>query len=191
MKIVSVVFLSLIFVTIIHAEDTFVLQQSFNISADQLIPAEKMIPANAILQKKLTNIPRRDEIIGEVFQAGDTFYDYQSNGCVGKMIAVDALGRLHVTWMDAYYLNLGSTRKQKYNYRLNDEFIWEDGVTVDEGDRSGYGCLWQTNSEDSSFAIVFSHAQGGPFSDDFYSSYAAVDLELCHAGEGEKPDKYR
>jgi hypothetical protein len=59
--------------------------------------------------------PRQDDFIGDRNEAGDTYYDYQTNGTVGKMIAVDSLGGVHVTWMDGYDAD-NEPRHQKYNY---------------------------------------------------------------------------
>ncbi len=102
--------------------------------------------------------PHRDDILGEQFQAGDTWYDYQSNGTVGKMIAVDPDGGVHITWMDGFSEDLAhGTRYQKYNYLSDDEWMREDGVAVGEGQRSGYGCIWLTSDENPR-AMAFYHA---------------------------------
>ncbi|MDP8238901.1 MAG: T9SS type A sorting domain-containing protein [Candidatus Hatepunaea meridiana] len=92
--------------------------------------------------------PRRDDIIGEAFQAGDTYHDQQSNGSIGKMIAVDSDGNVHVTWMDRI-----DRIQQKYNCRIDDEWIGEDGL-----DRSSHGSISLTE-EDEPQALLFLHAE--------------------------------
>ncbi|MFC2150255.1 T9SS type A sorting domain-containing protein [Calditrichota bacterium] len=119
--------------------------------------------------------PRRDDIIGEVTQVGDTYYDYQSNGSINKFIAMDGSGNIHVTWMDAYYPDITDTRKQQYNYYSveTEGWLYEDyGLPVDDYYRSGYGNLWQSNDE-TSVAIVFSHFQAS--TEDPFQAFAAID----------------
>lgn len=60
-----------------------------------------------------TPFTRSLDVIGDQYVAGTTYYDYQHNGTAGRMIGVDDLGFVHVTWMngrdeaftlrDAYY----------------------------------------------------------------------------------------
>jgi len=135
--------------------------------ADKIVKPTDPLPNARFVRPDNRWIPRRDDIIGEAFEAGDTYYDYQSNGSIGKFIGVDQDGNVHVTWMDGYDVD-SNTRHQKYNYfrSEDEEWEWEDGSQVDEGDRSGYGCLWMTE-EDEQRAMVFTHAQGGPYGDDF------------------------
>lgn len=99
-------------------------------------------------------IPHRDERV----LAGDTWYDYQSNGTVGKMIALDSDGGIHITWMDGENDNMvGGPRHQKYNVLdENGNWLEEDGLQIDEGDRGGYGCIWLSN-EDPQRAMPFYH----------------------------------
>lgn len=66
-------------------------------------------------QTAVSRIPdaSRLDVIGDLYQAGTTYYDYQHNGTVGRMVGVDANGFVHVVWMngvdeafaqrDAYY----------------------------------------------------------------------------------------
>ncbi len=104
--------------------------------------------------------PFRD--LGERTQVGDTWYDYQTNGVVGKMIAVDRFGRIHLCWMDAEDNDLGGgERHMKYNCKPdrdgNDVWRWEDGTQIENGSRGGYGCMWISN-DDQARAIPFCHA---------------------------------
>jgi len=104
--------------------------------------------------------PIRDSVIGEQFQAGDTYWDLQANYTVGKLIALDDSGDIHVTWMDGFTEVTEDDRFQKYNYFDNGAFTQgEDGVTAVFGTRSGYGCIALTNEADQR-AMVFCHATG-------------------------------
>jgi len=110
--------------------------------------------------------PTRDDYIGLRDTVGDTYYDYQTNGCVGKMIALDNYGDVHFTWMDGWKgpNNVpNEVRHQKYNFLeyTDDGPVWlqRDGLVVDVGTRSGYGCLALT-TEAEQRAMVFCHVLG-------------------------------
>ncbi len=111
-------------------------------------------------------LPERDPIIGEIFVAGDTWWDSQCSGAIGKMIAVDQSGNVHITWMDADDENINvCERNQKYNFYSpqDEEWLAEDGNRINNGNRGGYGCLWLTNEEEQR-ALSFYHTkinQGG------------------------------
>ncbi len=83
--------------------------------------------------------PHRDDadILGERIEAGETWYDYQANGTLSKMIAVDEDGGIHVVWMNAIDQGLAD-RHTYYNYIIDDEVQLDEGVEVDGSDRAGY-----------------------------------------------------
>ncbi|MDP8238902.1 MAG: T9SS type A sorting domain-containing protein [Candidatus Hatepunaea meridiana] len=135
------------------------------------LPADRIItPGDALPDAQLIHPfhpwrPRRDDIIGEVSQAGDTYYDYQSNGAIGKFIAVDPSGVVHVSWMDAYDVD-SRDRFQVYRYLEEGEWYQDDGVEFDgTEDRSGYGCLTLSEEEEPRI-IIFTHCMGGNYGDD-------------------------
>ena len=142
-----------------------------DLPANPIILTDQQIPADRIVNLQPRRHPRRDDFIGERFEVGNTWYDYQTNGSVGKMIEVDPDGNVHVTWMDAFDQEWRE-RHQKYNYSEDGEWLEEDGFSVDELERSGYGCLCLTN-EDNPRAIVFCHAQDR---DGQLRSYAFMDF---------------
>ncbi len=137
-------------------------------------PPEREFP---VVYPRPNNLPRRDPVIGDIFVAGDTWYDHQSNGAIAKMIAVDQDGNIHLTWMDGYDEDLGGpNRHQKYNFFNSEaeEWLADDGQEVDNGERGGYGCLWLSN-EDVQRAMPFFHTrvpQGGEIE---YISMAGLD----------------
>jgi len=87
--------------------------------------------------------PNRDEadIVGERIQVGTTYYDYQANGTVSKQIVLDDDGNVHIVWMRSDDQNnpVVGDREVFYNYVIDDEPQFEDGVAVN-GDlpRAGY-----------------------------------------------------
>ncbi len=142
-----------------HAERAAVGRAPANTPADRiLMPGEYIdLSQNRVISGDYRHTPRRDSVIGETFLAGESYYDYQTNGCVGKMVAFDSDGGIHVTWMDLYNTNINNgNRHQKYNFLEDDEWLEEDGVQVDNGDRGGYGCLWLTEEEEQR-AMIFYH----------------------------------
>lgn len=87
--------------------------------------------------------PQRDESIGEETIVGWTYYDYQHNGSIGKMIVVDDMGGVHITWMQGFDAQQ-SRRHMMYN--MVDEngqlvFAPDNAATVDQGTKSGYGVI--------------------------------------------------
>lgn len=138
------------------------------IYADPKTPAYKVVlpgteptPHNVpVANGNPQNRPQRDDVIGDVFPAGNTWYDYQSNGSIGKMIAYDSQGGIHVTWMDGQD-SQNQTRHQKYNYFVDGAFAWEDGVQVLNATKEGYGTIDIMPGEgEEERAVVFCHAEG-------------------------------
>ncbi len=122
--------------------------------------------------------PHRDDadLVGERYEVGTTWYDYQSNGTLGKMIAVDEDGGIHVVWMKALDAQLAD-RHTYYNYIIDDEVQLEGGVEVDDADRAGYNNLGYAPDVG---AIPIFHTQVG--GGDNYWTNIAQDADL---GEGE------
>ena len=118
--------------------------------------------------------PGRDDFIGERFIAGDTWYDFQTNGSLGKMIAVDPDGNIHITWTDGYTDDLEQgERHQKYNYFISEEEEWleEGGIAIDSETKGGFGCLWLTTDE-TPRPLAFFHAK----LDTAWRGFCGVDL---------------
>ncbi|MBM3328119.1 MAG: T9SS type A sorting domain-containing protein [Calditrichaeota bacterium] len=103
-------------------------------------------------------LPRRDPVIGQTSQAGETYADYWTNGVCGKLIIRDRRDGIHVTFMDGYDADL-NTRHQKYNYYSEGEWLDRDGSVVPGGSRSGYGSIW-LSPDDEEVAVVFTHVEG-------------------------------
>ena len=89
--------------------------------------------------------PRRpstlDDPIGEVYEAGTTYYEYQHNGSSGRMISVDPMGWIHLVWtngIDAAH----NDRHVYYNVwdPSEETFLYADegGIQIDASQRAGY-----------------------------------------------------
>ncbi len=175
MNIIISFFIALFLFSNAVAVDDAHMQNLVKTKADRiLMPNERIAPSKVVAPKQPIQPPgpRRD-IVGERFQAGDTWYDYQSNGSIGKMIAVDGEGGVHIIWMDGEGADLGaSNRNMKYAYAVDDEFAEEDGTRVNNGRRGGYGHIALT-VEDEPRGLAFYHAQGD---DDAFAGMVGVDF---------------
>jgi len=87
------------------------------------------------------NPPNTDDIIGENFVYGSTWYDIQHNGTCGHQLNIDANGYSHLGWMNG--LDNASSQRHIY-YQLGDpdgnlQFtVPTIGVQVDQLPRGGY-----------------------------------------------------
>jgi len=82
-----------------------------------------------------------DVILGNAEVIGQTWYDYQNHGTLGKMIAVDPTGTAHIMWMKGYDA-AWATRHQNYNYRKpNGEWgaEYNNTIIIEPGVNGGYG----------------------------------------------------
>ena len=93
------------------------------------------VPASALLEPPDTT--PNTESPGEI--VGWSWYDYQQNSTMGKLIAVDTEGGVHLSWMKGF--DAGAVvRHIFYNHRTPDG-VWlfgDEGVRVENLHRSGY-----------------------------------------------------
>jgi len=85
--------------------------------------------------------PRRDDpddLVGERIEVGETYYDYQANGTLSKQIVLDEDGGVHIVWMNGLEQDLAGPRHIYYNYIVDDEPQFDEGVEADGADRAGY-----------------------------------------------------
>jgi hypothetical protein len=123
------------------------------------------------------NLPRRDEPMGDVFTIGSTWYDYQHNGSIGKMLAKDSEGDMHFTWMKGYDAQQ-ATRHVVYNFMDDGVLLYEpdDSPVVDNGTRSGYTCLTLLPADQR--AIIFYHVVAPPgHANDYTGTAMGVDFD--------------
>ncbi len=95
-----------------------------------------------------------DEIMGDTLFIGNTYWESQHNGTVGRMIGFepdhpDYGPTIHISWTDLYEEN--GDRHVKFTRIWEEENEWvieePDGYVVDGGSRAGYTTL-AMNSED-------------------------------------------
>ncbi|MBM3325309.1 MAG: hypothetical protein FJY66_06540, partial [Calditrichaeota bacterium] len=81
--------------------------------------------------------------LGSVDTVGTTYTSRQHSGEVGRMIALDVLGAVHVCWMNALDNHVPPTsRHVYYNWRSpQEEWIMPGGAPVDACTRAGYASL--------------------------------------------------
>jgi hypothetical protein len=100
-----------------------------------------------------------DDPIGEVDTVGTTWYDYQHNGTIGRMVAVDDSGQIHVDWMNG--LQSGAADRHVYYNMRNTQGDWlftNIGIPIESAQRAGY-CVIDVGEENRpfpSFHIIWS-----------------------------------
>lgn len=137
------------------------------------VKAEKLIsPMTEINPERVSHlVPNRDDIqqvaVGEDMVIGYTWYDYQHNGSIGKMIARDGLDGIHFVWMCGYNAQ-NDPRHMLYNFYdieagelSNDP---EERQVLDSGDRSGYGSVDLLPEDQRAIPIyhVLGHVENDP-----------------------------
>lgn len=133
----------------ISATDNSVLQPQYRVQipgthAEKLInPIDDMEPYR-VGEAMPEGIPNRDPAVGNEILIGRTWYDYQHNGSISKMVVNDGIGAVHFVWMCGFN-SQNDPRRMVYNvWDLNDEALQrdpEDRLVIDAGTRSGYGML--------------------------------------------------
>ncbi len=105
-------------------------------------------------------VSAQDVALGEAFIVDETWSSIQQTSSVGKMIARDSNGGIHLTWTWSPSAD-GGTRRVKYAFAddaagdLVDQFAYASIADVEN--RAGYSSLdlWQTN--DGAVAALFFH----------------------------------
>jgi len=119
------------------------------------------------------------DVIGDVYIAGTTYYDYQHNGTAGRMIGLDPSGYVHVGWMNGVTQDFAQ-RDAYYNVWDPATNDWEGlipagGVAANSA-RAGYVTL---AVQDNGFAFPAFHSTFP--GDAQLSSHTAIDF-TAHAG---------
>jgi len=83
-----------------------------------------------------------DTPLGDVYQAGTTWYDMQHNSTAGRTVAVDSGGHAHVVWTNGLAMN-NTSRHVYYNVWMPgiSNMQWPSGVQVDVADRAGFATI--------------------------------------------------
>ena len=126
--------------------------------------------------------------LGQTYMAGTTWYDYQHNGTISKMIALSPNKGVHVAWMNGFQAQAGD-RHIFYNYFANGAFNWPGiGYQVDQGDRGGYTCLDQFSGGE---VVIAFHQGNNPWyaaiAYDFLEGFGAFQITNVDAPVGYEP----
>jgi hypothetical protein len=110
-------------------------------------------------------------------QIGTTWYDFQQNGSMGRMISVTSGGYRHVSWM---YTNCAYTTGCPRYVKGNCEAPastnnWPTAANVDGGTNINAGYSNQTHLSDGTGLVIYHRTAGSPI---WYSAIA-VDDSVC------------
>ncbi len=124
----------------------------------------------------------KDAPLGPTYTLGTTWYDYQQNGTIDKMVHLDASGGVHFCWMNGLQAQ-AVDRHVYYNYfnPTTGALGWPDvGYQVDQGNRAGYTTIAALSAGE---AVVAYHATDVPAGDfnseiayDFLAGFGAFQL---------------
>ncbi|MBK6764859.1 MAG: T9SS type A sorting domain-containing protein [bacterium] len=121
-----------------------------NAAPSATVPMRNIKPIDGTEQPTFQNIPDPtahgprqgvlDDLVGAAYVAGTTYYDYQHNGTAGKMVSVDELGFVHLSWTNGENFN-SSDRHTYYNVwdPTTEQFTITNG-RIDVVSRGGYVC---------------------------------------------------
>jgi hypothetical protein len=122
--------------------------------------------------------------LGQTYLVGTTWYDYQHNGTISKMISLTPSRGVHMIWMNGFQAQ-AADRHIFYNYfnPTTGALGWPDvGYQVDQGDRGGYTCLGHLSSGE---VVAFMHTNPTPTSDwtatvawDFLEGFGAFQINV-------------
>jgi hypothetical protein len=154
---------------------------------------ERALVGDEPINFNASNLLRRDEAddsiyvpaYGDTMVVGWTYYDYQSNGTLGKMIAKDSQGTVHFNFMKGYNTNdSAGLRHVIYNYLANGELGYDpaEGSIVDNSNanppRAGYSSMTLLPADER--AIIFYHVVSPPGHAAGYTGPAmGVDFLYC------------
>ena len=105
------------------------------------VPPQPVIGPNSPMPETGSAIPyiggeRPTDYVGEVYQMGTTWYDYQHNGSTSTQIALDSQGGVQLVWMNG--LQAMATDREIYFNMYTTSAVWPDGVQINVLGRSGY-----------------------------------------------------
>jgi len=131
-------------------------------SIDRVTPRPPMLGAVLVLALIITGgaAELAAQPLGIVDTVGTTYISRQHSGEVGRTIALDASGSVHVCWMNAMDDNVPPAERHiSYGVRSPEgEWVMPGGCRVDIGSRAGYGNL---ALRPEGRAMVAYHGNGG------------------------------
>jgi hypothetical protein len=125
--------------------------------------------------------PKGDPL-GPTYLLGTTWYDYQHNGTIDKMIHLNDNGAVHCCWMNGLQAQ-ALDRHIYYNYfdPVQGTPGWPDvGYQVDQGNRAGYTTIAAFSSGEAVVAYHATDVAGSDFNSeiayDFLAGFGAFQL---------------
>ncbi len=100
---------------------------------------EALPPPSDVIYNPHPNPWGIDDPVGTLDTVGTTWYDYQHNGTIGRMIAVDNHDTVHVVWMNG--LDNGAVNRHVYYNQRDTTGAWlfgNIGNAVESAPRAGY-----------------------------------------------------
>ena len=94
-------------------------------------------------------------------QVGDTWYDFQKNGSIGRMISVSSAGYRHVSWMYTAGVYPGAARYVKGNCEPP-AGGWIGAQNVDGAGATNAGYSNQTHLTDGTSLVIYHRTAGTP-----------------------------
>ncbi len=161
MKNVAILVLcSLLIVSSAWATDDPAARNTYCTTGEEVLQIPDVVPTFHPRSSEL------DEYLGDTCIVGMTYYDFQHNGTVSRMIAMfdDPENGLtaNIVWMSTL-TESEVVRHVKFNRAwYNGGFVVEEtgGYTIDAGDRAGYICLAENN--DANLVIPAFHSRTLP-----------------------------
>jgi len=149
------------------------------VGPDEQVRQDAFRNANPVGNQSARADLRRDVAYGDSMIIGYSYYDYQHNGSIGKMIAKDSQGGIHFVWMKGFGADAAGNRHAVYNYLQDDGTLIyrpEEADIIDNGTRSGYTCLAILPADQR--ALTFYHVVGPPdHARDYTGTALGVDFD--------------
>ena len=123
-----------------------------NHTPDPVIGPNSKLP-EVVNPVPLTNWSPTDDPVGEIYNIGTTWYDYQHNSTTSRQIALDAQGAVHIVWMNGMQSG-AADRHMFYNCFANGAVGFANGVQINTY-RSGYTTM-DVNAND--IPVAFFHS---------------------------------
>lgn len=120
-------------------------------------------------------VPEAGQVV-EHWQVGDTWYDFQKNGSMGRMISVSSGGYRHISWMYTNGVYPGVPRYVKGNCEVPANMNnWISSGTAVDGGTTNAGYSNQTHLSDGTSLVIYHRTAGTPI---WYAAITADD-EPC------------
>ncbi|MBK6765053.1 MAG: exo-alpha-sialidase [bacterium] len=116
----------------------------------------------ALMQLTRDPLSPLDTPLGDVYQAGTTWYDMQHNATAGRTVAIDSAGYAHLVWTNGLDIT-NANRHVYYNVWMPgiSGMQWPSGVQVNPVNRAGFATV-ATDANGWAFPAFHHVPTGGP-----------------------------